>query len=172
MPKMAKWSWDNNSFIFHPTTRSAVNNKNNEDQKERAADIPIHLFDGHDTTCYSIARILLEFPKNSEEQEKVQQELLENINEQHYAWNMLRNVFHEGIKLYLEEGRELAPKTFHWNLVILWSQRFINSVQHTMIQYNGDHFEDLEEFKPSRWENPSKATPQIYVLAWVKVNVQ
>ncbi len=140
-------------------------NNNYKDDKERASDILVLFVGGHDTTAFTLVRILVELAKNQHEQLQLQNELKSLPENDRLSSVALHCVIKEGQRLrpvVLGPSRMLTrdvivKKTDENGLekdmlipsgsAVLCPSKLLNS--------NPKYHQDADLFKPSRWINPS-----------------
>ena len=138
-----------------------MSNPNYNNDKERAADIIVILFAGHDTTGYTLALALRLLAQNPSEQEKLRGELSKGSSPEPAAGttSYLKAVITETMRMH-----PVAPVTGYRSL----SKDYVTTsgfmlpkgtvVFQALIAVTRDSsiFENPFEFCPSRWLNPSE----------------
>lgn len=143
-----------------------ANNDQYKSDKERASDILMMLIGGHDTTAYTLAWTLLELAKHQEEQIILQKDLRSRMEKDRTDSTALSYVMKESFRL-----RTVAPlgSIRRISRDILVKKSDVNGLDHNIVIKKGTvvmnsqmlmnrnpyYYEDPEDFKPSRWKNPS-----------------
>lgn len=137
-------------------------NENYKSDKERASDIVVLFFAGHDTTAYSLAWTLFELAKNQSEQMKLHKELLSLPEEDRSSSVALNAVIKES-----QRFRTITPvasvRTVDHDVYVEKNEK--NGLEHNikimagslimcsplLLHYNDIYHKDPEVFNPSRW---------------------
>ena len=160
-----------------------ANNPCYANDDEMAADVVMFLTAGHDTTAYSVAFTLLELARKKDEQTKVRDDLFKvvaqehnnsnNSNEQHCVekWkksSALQMAIKESMRLYPVSasgssrvcGRDFVTKE-GWVV-----PKGTSVVSHIMMTHRNKKVfgPDVDEFVPSRWEHPTQAQKDSFLL--------
>jgi len=135
-----------------------ANNDQYQSDDERCSDIISFYIAGHDTTAYTLAWILLELARNPAEQSRLREALRRASVDDRIHTPELKHVIKEGMRLHpvgtniwrtldknITTEDYSIPKGAHISIATL------------SIQRNAEYFEDPDEFRPSRWEDPSDA---------------
>ena len=144
-----------------------ANNKEYKNDKERANDIIILFLGGHDTTGFTLAWTLLELARHKDEQRKLQEALRSIPESDRTKAVALQCVIKEGMRL-----RPVSPlgsvREIKHDIVVEKNEEngvtedlFIPSgsaviCSQMLLNRNPRYFKDPDEFKPSRWLNPSE----------------
>jgi len=135
-----------------------ANNNQYQSDVERCSDIISFYIAGHDTTAYTLAWILLELARNPAEQTRLREALRRAPVDDRIHTPELKHVIKEGMRLH-----PVAPNI--WRTLdknITTEDYYIPKGAHISIatlsiQRNAEYFEDPDEFRPSRWEDPNDA---------------
>jgi len=144
-----------------------ANNENYKTDKERASDILLLLFGGHDTTAYTLSWTLLALAKNPEEQLKLQKELNSTAVDKRTSSVGLNNVIKEGMRLTTVAPMGSVRALTHDLVVnadeknglendILIPKGAVVMCSQMLLNHNPKYYDDSGVFKPSRWLNPSE----------------
>mmetsp|Transcript_2665 Transcript_2665/g.3561 ORF Transcript_2665/g.3561 Transcript_2665/m.3561 type:complete len:490 (+) Transcript_2665:208-1677(+) len=154
--------------LENPTKGTAidciVNNPNYKSDRERASDLVILLFAGHDTTSFSLAFTLLELSLHQDEQDKLRNALRQMPSmDERIKCLELQCVIKEGLRINptaaLASGRYLAKDLIvkggdDKDMLIPKGSAFGYSPM--LVCRNEQYFKDAHLFKPRRWIDPSK----------------
>ena len=141
-----------------------VNDESYESDAERVNDLIVFLVAGHDTTAYSLAWILLELAKNPKEQNTLRDELRKMPFVKRHECNPMKNVIKEGMRLHPVAALGSIRKTAkEYTLNLLHSETGVVTIpkdstiffSNFLLMRNPRYYDNPEEFRPSRWENPS-----------------
>jgi len=141
-----------------------MKNQSYKNDNERAADIIILLFAGHDTTAYSIAWILIELARNPIDQAMLHKKLKSATSDERKDTNMLGHVIKEGLRLHPVAAngfgrmaqKDIIVKQKGSNLDFTISKGTRLFMPSFSRHRDADYYEDPDVFRPSRWENPSE----------------
>jgi len=160
---------DNHKKKATPTPDTVVDTimKNSlyKNDKERAADIIMVLFAGHDTTGYTLALALFELAMNPLEQEKLRRELLED-KQTTQEGSYLKAVITETMRMhpvvpvpgFKAVGRDYITQ-YGGYLIPRASIVFQAQIA---IARDASIFKDPFKFQPSRWLDPSEAAKRAF----------
>ena len=156
-----------------------VNNPCYANDDEISADVVMFLTAGHDTTAYSMAFTLLELARNKDEQTKVREDLQRVVQEHNSdgkacavsTWkksSALQMAIKESMRLYPVSasgssrvcGRDFTTKE-GWVI-----PKGTSVVSHIMMTHRNRKVfgPDADEYHPSRWENPTQAQKDSFLL--------
>jgi len=142
-----------------------VNNDSYSSDKERLADIRLFFFAGYDTTAYTLCWTLLELAKNPSEQMKLRNALRGVQISERRNVPELRCVIKEGMRLYpvaVAGGRRALANDFTTDKYFL-PKGTIVTISNIAIHRNAKYFDDPDEFRPSRWKDPSKEASMAFM---------
>jgi len=146
-----------------------VNNPCYANIDELAADVTLFLTAGHDTTAYTVAFTLLQLARYPEEQKKVRDDIAEMDSvDQWRRSNALQMSIKESMRLYPVSasgssrvcGRDFVTKE-GWTI-----PKGTSVVSHIMMTHRNKNVfgENANEYVPSRWENPTQAQKDSFML--------
>jgi cytochrome P450 len=149
-----------------------VNNSSYENDDERAADIIILMFAGHESTAYSLAWLLIDLAKNQEEQSKLRNHLLSLKSPEDRHNSTIVNFFIKesmrlnpigsvtGIRASSKDIIVERPKE-ESNLIIKKDTWLIFSP--LVLFRDPKYFSDPDSFIPSRWKDLSKENASAFM---------
>jgi cytochrome P450 len=147
-----------------------MNNRNYNNDDERAADVVDIIIAGHETSANSMTFLLLELSRNQKEQQRLRKELVELSPEDRYNCNQLKNCIKEGLRLWPVTavgpvrvvGRDFVVAASNEPGISSSKVKDFFLPKGTLvfmpsigISRNPIYFDRPEEFVPTRWENPS-----------------
>jgi len=136
---------------------------------ELAADVLLYLVAGHDTTAFTMAFTLLELARHPEEQNKVRNDISNMTTADEWRKsNALKKAIKESMRLYPVSasgssrvcGREFTTKE-GWTV-----PKGTVVVSHIMMTHRNKNVygNDADSFIPSRWENPTQAQKDSFLI--------